>query len=92
MIQTSGGSVYSIAVTNHHIVCGTYENCIHVSTLLTNFFVGNFALRVLEVRQVGREGFRQDEYRVIQTCFRGAPIARIFKFVDFKFVSTRSHC
>ncbi|KAG8145418.1 hypothetical protein E2320_011955, partial [Naja naja] len=27
---TSGGSVYSIAVTNHHIVCGTYENLIHV--------------------------------------------------------------
>uniref|UniRef100_A0A671R352 E3 ubiquitin-protein ligase TRAF7 n=1 Tax=Sinocyclocheilus anshuiensis TaxID=1608454 RepID=A0A671R352_9TELE len=23
-------SVYSIAVTNHHIVCGTYENLIHV--------------------------------------------------------------
>nr|CAB3267212.1 ZF(TRAF/RING)-5 zinc finger protein [Phallusia mammillata] len=30
VLQTSGGSVYSIAVTNHHIVCGTYENCIHV--------------------------------------------------------------
>ncbi|KAF3846949.1 hypothetical protein F7725_004027, partial [Dissostichus mawsoni] len=29
-IKTSGGSVYSIAVTNHHIVCGTYENLIHV--------------------------------------------------------------
>lgn len=22
--------MYSIAVTNHHIVCGTYENLIHV--------------------------------------------------------------
>jgi len=32
VLQTSGGSVYSIAVTNHHIVCGTYENCIHVSS------------------------------------------------------------
>lgn len=31
VLQTSGGSVYSIAVTNHHIVCGTYENLIHVS-------------------------------------------------------------
>uniref|UniRef100_A0A8K9WVN7 E3 ubiquitin-protein ligase TRAF7 n=1 Tax=Oncorhynchus mykiss TaxID=8022 RepID=A0A8K9WVN7_ONCMY len=30
VLQTSGGSVYSIAVTNHHIVCGTYENLIHV--------------------------------------------------------------
>ncbi|KAK1878139.1 E3 ubiquitin-protein ligase TRAF7 [Dissostichus eleginoides] len=33
VLQTSGGSVYSIAVTNHHIVCGTYENLIHVRTL-----------------------------------------------------------
>lgn len=24
--------MYSIAVTNHHIVCGTYENLIHVRT------------------------------------------------------------
>ncbi|KAF7477475.1 hypothetical protein GHT09_011468 [Marmota monax] len=30
VLQTSSGSVYSIAVTNHHIVCGTYENLIHV--------------------------------------------------------------
>lgn len=30
VLQTSDGSVYSIAVTNHHIICGTYENCIHV--------------------------------------------------------------
>ncbi|KAK1342373.1 LOW QUALITY PROTEIN: hypothetical protein QTO34_015138 [Cnephaeus nilssonii] len=28
-IHTSGGSVYSIAVTNLHIVCGAYENLIH---------------------------------------------------------------
>uniref|UniRef100_A0A8B9J509 TNF receptor-associated factor 7 n=1 Tax=Astyanax mexicanus TaxID=7994 RepID=A0A8B9J509_ASTMX len=34
VLQTSGGSVYSIAVTNHHIVCGTYENLIHVRFLM----------------------------------------------------------
>lgn len=34
VLQTSGGSVYSIAVTNHHIVCGTYENLIHVRTMI----------------------------------------------------------
>ena len=33
-LETSGGSVYSIAITPHHILCGTYENCIHVSTYL----------------------------------------------------------
>ena len=26
-----GGSVYSLAVTNQHIICGTYENKITVS-------------------------------------------------------------
>ena len=31
LLETSGGSVYSIAITNHHILCGTYENVIHVS-------------------------------------------------------------
>ena len=31
MLETPGGSVYSIAITSHHILCGTYENCIHVS-------------------------------------------------------------
>ncbi len=25
-----GGSVYSVAVTNQHIICGTYENKINV--------------------------------------------------------------
>ena len=25
-----GGSVYSLAVTNQHIICGTYENKINV--------------------------------------------------------------
>lgn len=29
-LETSEGSVYSLAVTNHHILCGTYENVIHV--------------------------------------------------------------
>ena len=29
-LATSGGSVYSVVVTNHHILCGTYEHCIHV--------------------------------------------------------------
>ena len=33
-LETSGGSVYSIAVTKQHIACGTYENCINVSLLL----------------------------------------------------------
>ena len=33
MLETSGGSVYSIAITDHHILCGTYENCIHVSMI-----------------------------------------------------------
>ncbi|XP_074660670.1 E3 ubiquitin-protein ligase TRAF7-like [Tubulanus polymorphus] len=30
MLDTSGGSVYSLCITNHHILCGTYENLIHV--------------------------------------------------------------
>ena len=34
-LDTSGGSVYSIAITPLYILCGTYENCIHVSLLLT---------------------------------------------------------
>jgi len=47
-LETPGGSVYSIAITSHHILCGTYENCIHVSTfacLLTSwvgFFVAQW--------------------------------------------------
>lgn len=40
VLQTSGGSVYSIAVTNHHIVCGTYENLIHVRAAGFGAFVG----------------------------------------------------
>lgn len=38
VLQTSGGSVYSIAVTNHHIVCGTYENLIHVREMHTSMW------------------------------------------------------
>lgn len=34
-LETSGGSVYSIALTNHHILCGTYENIIHVWDIST---------------------------------------------------------
>ncbi|XP_064610459.1 LOW QUALITY PROTEIN: E3 ubiquitin-protein ligase TRAF7-like [Liolophura sinensis] len=30
ILETSGGSVYSIAISTQHILCGTYENCIHV--------------------------------------------------------------
>ena len=30
VLQCNGGSVYSLAVTDRHIVCGTYENMIHI--------------------------------------------------------------
>ena len=30
VLQCTGGSVYSLAVSNKHIICGTYENMIHV--------------------------------------------------------------
>ena len=30
VLQCSGGSVYSLAISNKHIICGTYENSIHV--------------------------------------------------------------
>jgi len=33
-LETPGGSVYSIAITAQYILCGTYENCIHVGQLL----------------------------------------------------------
>ena len=33
-LDTSGGSVYSIAITPLYILCGTYENCIHVRNIL----------------------------------------------------------
>lgn len=30
VLKCEGGSVYSLAVTNQHVICGTYENLIHV--------------------------------------------------------------
>ena len=30
VLKCVGASVYSLAVTNRHIICGTYENLIHV--------------------------------------------------------------
>lgn len=33
VLQTSGGSVYSLAVTKEYIVCGTYENQVQVTHL-----------------------------------------------------------
>ncbi len=30
VLQCFGGSVYSLAITEKHIICGTYENLIHV--------------------------------------------------------------
>ena len=33
VLQTSGGSVYSLAVTKEYIVCGTYENQVQVTQL-----------------------------------------------------------
>jgi len=37
-LETPGGSVYSIAITSHHILCGTYENCIHVSLFTVTYY------------------------------------------------------
>ena len=34
VIPTQGGSVYSLAVSREYIICGTYENTIHVSQLV----------------------------------------------------------
>ena len=34
MLKCDGASVYSLAVTSKHIICGTYENMIHVSLCL----------------------------------------------------------
>ncbi len=33
VLKCAGASVYSLAVTDRYIVCGTYENLIHVRTL-----------------------------------------------------------
>ncbi len=40
-LETSGGSVYSIAITQHFILCGTYENCIHVSRSTHRWTIDN---------------------------------------------------
>ncbi|XP_065065622.1 E3 ubiquitin-protein ligase TRAF7-like isoform X3 [Rhopilema esculentum] len=42
-LETSGGSVYSIAVTRQHIACGTYENCIHVWDVNTYKKIGTLS-------------------------------------------------
>ena len=34
VIPTQGGSVYSLAVSREYIICGTYENTIHVRQLV----------------------------------------------------------
>lgn len=34
VVQCGGGSVYSLVVTDKHIICGTYENRIHVSAVI----------------------------------------------------------
>ena len=34
MLKCVGASVYSLAVTSKHIICGTYENMIHVSAFV----------------------------------------------------------
>ena len=41
VIQTQGGSVYSLAVSKDYIICGTYENCIHVWDVKTYKLVAN---------------------------------------------------
>jgi E3 ubiquitin-protein ligase TRAF7 len=35
VLQCSGGSVYSLALTNRYIICGTYENVIHIWNIET---------------------------------------------------------
>ena len=34
VLKCQGGSVYSLAVTTQHVICGTYENLIHVRILI----------------------------------------------------------
>lgn len=35
VLKCEGGSVYSLAVTNQHVICGTYENLIHVCIIIS---------------------------------------------------------
>lgn len=30
VLQCTGGSVYCVTLSNKHIICGTYENMVHV--------------------------------------------------------------
>lgn len=34
VLKCGGGSVYSLAITNQHVICGTYENLIHVCSII----------------------------------------------------------
>lgn len=40
VLECPGGSVYSLCVTNYHIMCGTYENKINVWNIETLESVG----------------------------------------------------
>jgi len=59
-LETPGGSVYSIAITSHHILCGTYENCIHVSPFTDCLLA--LLVSVVQFRQL----------RVSQSTYRAA--------------------
>ena len=39
VLKCEGGSVYSLAVTSNHIICGTYENLIHVCLLWVHYIL-----------------------------------------------------
>lgn len=39
VLNCAGGSVYSLAVTDKHIICGTYENSIHVSLRFVTIYL-----------------------------------------------------
>ena len=43
-MEPHGGSVYSLAVTNQYIICGTYENNINVSESNTECVCCHFVL------------------------------------------------
>jgi len=82
VLQTSGGSVYSIAVTNHHIVCGTYENLIHVWDIeskeqvrtLTGHVGTVYALAVISTPDQTKV-FSASYDRSLRVCAGLAPVA-----------------
>ena len=39
VLQCEGGSVYSLAVTDKHIICGTYEKLIHVCMFSSHLII-----------------------------------------------------